>query len=261
VAAIGFYELGEVRRLRGDLRSAQECYDRARALGIEPQPGEAMLQHATGRTDEAIAGLRIALTEPGRLARARVMEEAVEIGLAAGQADWAESLAAELESTAAFYGTPGLLAAGDRARAAVLVASGAPADALPLLERAASIYRAQRHQHATARVHEALATAYRRLGRDDRAAAAEATARAIHARLGAHAELARLGPRTNPGGLTEREVEVLREVSSGRTNRQVAASLVISEKTVSRHLASIFTKTGVTSRTAAAAWAREQHLV
>ncbi|MGH3361701.1 MAG: response regulator transcription factor, partial [Nocardioides sp.] len=62
-------------------------------------------------------------------------------------------------------------------------------------------------------------------------------------------------------GLTAREVEVLVQVSAGLTNKEVARALVISDKTVSRHLASIFLKTGASSRTAAATWAHQHGLV
>ena len=107
-------------------------------------------------------------------------------------------------------------------------------------------------------MHEQLARAHRALGAHDSADAAEATALAIYERLGARADLDRLAPRTLPGGLTAREVEVLACVAEGASNREVAERLVISEKTVSRHLANIFTKADVSSRTAAAAWARER---
>jgi len=66
---------------------------------------------------------------------------------------------------------------------------------------------------------------------------------------------------SRPGGLTEREVEVLRLVASGRTNPEIAAVLYLSEKTVARHLSNIFAKVDVSSRTAAAAYAFEHHLV
>ena len=70
-----------------------------------------------------------------------------------------------------------------------------------------------------------------------------------------------LAPASPPDGLTAREVEVLRLVASGRSNAQIAAELVLSEKTVARHLSNIFGKLGVGSRTAAAAYAYERRLV
>jgi DNA-binding CsgD family transcriptional regulator len=257
LAAAGFYELGEVHRLRGRPGDARAAYERTRTLGLDPQPGEALLLHAEGRTAEALAALRFALAEQGRLERARTIPAAVAIALAAGDAPFAESLAAELERTASFFGTPGLLAGAASARADLLAAAGRHAEALTQLERAAQIYREQRHRHAMASVHESMAAASRHLGDTDRADAEVATARAIYARLGAAADLARIDTSARPAGLTAREVEVLVQVSAGLTNKQVAQALVISDKTVSRHLASIFTKTGVASRTAAAAWAHE----
>jgi DNA-binding NarL/FixJ family response regulator len=70
-----------------------------------------------------------------------------------------------------------------------------------------------------------------------------------------------LAPESPPGGLTAREMEVLRLVAAGRSNAQVAAELVLSEKTVARHPSNIFGKLDVGSRTAAAAYAFEHGLV
>ncbi|QBX55708.1 helix-turn-helix transcriptional regulator [Nocardioides seonyuensis] len=257
LAGAGFHELGEVHRLRGDRDAAQAAYDRARELGIEPEPGQALLHHAAGRTDEALAGLRVAMAAEGPLSRSRVIGPAVRLALDAGERQWAASLVDELEATARRFGTPGLVAAASHARAVLLSDAGRYDDAVPLLEDAARIYREQRYRHASAQVHEALAVACRGRGDVVRADAEEATARAIYDRLGARADLARLSVLAAPGGLTAREVQVLAQVAAGLTNKQVAEALVISDKTVSRHLASIFTKIGVSSRTAAAAWARE----
>lgn len=261
VAGVGYYELGEIHRLRGRDREAQECFDRARGLGIEPQPGEAQLLHAAGRTGEALDAVRVALAGARPLTRARILAPAIDIALAAGEHEWAEAAVAELRDVADRYGTPGLRADAAAAEAVWLVAAGRPDDAVPRLEEASRTYREQRHQYALARVHESLGTAHRATGDTAQADADEATARAILQRLGAAADLARLTPTGLPAGLTPREAEVLAEVSRGLTNREVARALVISEKTVGRHLESIFAKAGVTSRTAAAAWARRHHLV
>ncbi len=61
--------------------------------------------------------------------------------------------------------------------------------------------------------------------------------------------------RSLPAGLTEREAEVLRLVAAGRSNKDIAAHLYLSDKTVARHLSNIFVKIGVSSRTAATAFA------
>ena len=81
------------------------------------------------------------------------------------------------------------------------------------------------------------------------------------ARLGARPDLARTGAGDEEHGLTARELEVLRLVATGRTNRAIAAELVLSERTVDRHLSNIFAKLGVGTRTAAAAYAFEHRLV
>ena len=260
LSGTGFYELGEVRRLRGDAAGAEAAYARAQSFGIDPQPGAALLLRAAGRPLESLAALRVSLSEQGRLERARLLLPAVDLAVETGDLAGARTLSAELDATASYYGTPGLLARAAQARALIAIASGRAADAIDDLETAAAVYRDQRYRHAVATVHEQLALAHRALGTHDSADAAEATALAIYERLGARADLDRLAPRTLPGGLTAREAEVLACVTSGASNREVAERLVISEKTVSRHLANIFAKADVSSRTAAAAWAREHGL-
>lgn len=261
LAGAGFYELGEVHRLRGREEDARAAYGRARALGIEPQPGEALLQHAHGETALALDGLRIALAGATHLERARLIPATVEIALAAGDAALARQLMCELTDLAGRFGTPGILAGAAWARAACARAEGRWDEAEVALEEAARIHRQQHRRHDLARAHEALAEVNRARGETARADAAEATARAVYTALGARADLSRIASGARPGGLTAREVEVLARVSAGLTNKEVARDLVISDKTVGRHLSSIFTKTGVTSRTAAAAWARDHRLV
>ncbi len=257
LAAAGFYELGEVRRLRGEEAAAQEAFDAARRLGFDPQPGEALLRKTTTGPGAALATLSAALGQSGRLGRARLLPPAVAVALDAGDAAYAGTLADEAQGTAAFYRTPGLVAAAAHARAMVLLASGQPAEAIGHLERAAQVYRDQRYRHASAQVHEKLARAQQMLGHEPAAAAELACATEIYRRLGARPDLERVSARALPGGLTPREVEVLARVATGASNRDVARALYISEKTVSRHLANIYLKAGVSTRTAAAAWARQ----
>jgi DNA-binding NarL/FixJ family response regulator len=110
-----------------------------------------------------------------------------------------------------------------------------------------------------------LGRALRAIGDTESADRELAAARRAFVDLGAEPavkEVDRLLARTtNPSGLTDREVEVLRLVASGRSNAQVAAELYLSEKTVARHLSNIFPKIDVSSRTAAAAYAFEHGLV
>ena len=108
-------------------------------------------------------------------------------------------------------------------------------------------------------------TALRLLGDAESAVADLAEARRAFAGLGAapaeHDVTVLLGDARAPGGLSPREIEVLRLVAAGKSNPEIAAALVLSEKTVARHLSNIFAKLDVGSRTAAAAFAFEHHLV
>ena len=105
--------------------------------------------------------------------------------------------------------------------------------------------------------------ACRLLGDHEAAALELEAARGIFERLGAKPDLGRLAARApaDAHGLSRRELEVLRLVASGKSNREIASQLVISEHTVARHLQNIFAKLGVSSRTAATAFAFEHDLV
>ena len=265
MAGAGYYELGEVRRLRGNSAGALAAYRRAREIGVDPQPGEALLHHAAGDGTLALNQLRAALGESRLLDRARLLLPAAELALDQREPLLAETLTAELEQTAARFAAAGIQAWACQARGAVLLATGRPHEALPFLDAAARTYRGQRARYRTARIHELLGACRRNLGQTGAAEADLATALAIYRQLGAIPDVARLESATSGGtargGLTARECEVLALISTGASNRQVAEGLVISEKTVGRHLANIFGKIGVTTRTAAAGWAREHGLL
>jgi DNA-binding NarL/FixJ family response regulator len=258
-AGAGYYELGEVRRLRGDTDGAFAAFLRARELGIDPQPGEALLRCRTGDSATAWTDLRVALAGEDRLGRIRLLRGAVEIALARGSVDEAERHCAELESGAEAFGTPGFRAWAAHARGAILAQREQHADALDALQAALREYRTQQSRYETARVYEWMAVAHKGLGDDDLAAADAATAENIYAQLGV--EPAHVCGCSSPGGLTKREIDILRRIAGGATNKQVAVQICISEKTVGRHLANIYTKLGVSSRTAAVAWAHEKNLL
>jgi DNA-binding CsgD family transcriptional regulator len=260
------YQVGELRRLRGELRAAEQAYDRARELGRDPQPGMALLCLAGGRVDAARTSIGAALhaVAADRLARARLCTAQVEISLAAGAIDAARHACAELEDAAATYGTSGLEAAALHARGAVALAEDRADEALPALRAACRRWNAVGAPYEVARACTVLGRAYQALGDRDAANAELASARETFQRLGATIDTrevtALLGGRS-PAGLTAREVEVLALVAAGRTNREVAAELVLSQKTVARHLSNIFAKLGVSTRTEASAFAFEHRLV
>jgi DNA-binding NarL/FixJ family response regulator len=265
-AAQAFYRQGEVHRLSGRLDEAEDAYGASSLHGWEPQPGLALLRLAQGRPDAAFAAIRRALGETALWSRRAVLLPAqVEIGLALGELDDAREAAHELESLANEHGGTMLQALAATALGAVLLAADDPAEALAAARRAAEQWRVLEapYEEACARVAVGLACAA--LGDDDTAALELAAARSIFAELGATPDLervqARLGsPARDPHGLTSRELEVLRLVAAGESNRAIAATLVISEHTVARHLQNIFRKLDVSSRTAAGAFAHEHNL-
>jgi DNA-binding NarL/FixJ family response regulator len=258
-AAEGYYQLGEVRRLLGDPDGALAAFAKARTLGLEPQPGEALLRCRQGDLQAAWTGLRVALDGVDRLARIKLLRGAVEIALARDCVDEADQHCRELETGAKAFGTPGFRAWAAHARGAVLVRQKRYAEALEALQSALREYRTQQSRYETAEVYEWMALAHRGLGDDDVAAADAATAESIYGRLGV--EPAGICGAPSSGGLTKRELEVLARIAGGATNKQVAQQMVVSEKTVGRHLANIYTKLGVSSRTAAVSWAYANNLL
>lgn len=169
----------------------------------------------------------------------------------------------ELAALAANLNQPFLQALAGHMSGVVLLAEGDPAAALVSLRRAWTVWRDIEALREAARARVVIAVACRALGDADGAEMELDAARLVFADLGAAPDLSWAdsvstpGHRTVPGGLTSRELEVLALVAQGKTNRQIALKLFISEKTVASHLSHMFTKLGLTSRAAATAYAYE----
>jgi DNA-binding CsgD family transcriptional regulator/tetratricopeptide (TPR) repeat protein len=257
---------GDLLRLLGDEDGAEAAYQLASAYGRDPQPGLALLRLAQGRRDAADAMIRRALDEAqDPISRARLLAPYVEIVLSTGDTSAARGAAEELRQLAATLGTPLLRAHAAGAGGAVLGAEGHPKPALVELRRAFNEFHALGVRYDAARARLLIAEACAALGDDDAAAMESSAARAVLEALipTAAALNATVEPGTNssPGDLTQRELEVLRLLARGKTNRGIAQELVISEKTVASHVSHIFTKLGLTSRSAATAYAYDHHVV
>lgn len=267
--ATGFalYLQAEMHRLRGEFAAADRAYRSASRAGYEPQPGLALLRLEQGDTDAALAAVRRALAETVRpLQRARVLPAAIEILLDVGELDDARQAWAELSriSGSCAAGVLGTMVV--QARGAIELAAGHPLAALPHLRQAWREWTSLAATYEAARVRVLLGMACRALGDDDGAAMELEAARAEFERLGAAPDLSRLNAlarraRGRGHGLTPREREVLALLATGRTNRAIAGDLSISEKTVARHVANIFSKLNLTSRSAATAFAYEHDLL
>ena len=263
-----FYQLAELHRLRGAFGDAEEAYRQASRLGRTPQPGLALLRLAQGETQAAAAASRGALDESAEpRARARLLPAHVEIMLAADDVAAARAAADELATIAATFDATYLRAIAAQANGAVLLAEGDARAAVGALRQAGTIWQELDAPYEAARTRLLVARACRTLGDEDSAAMELDAARWILERLGAApalaraAELSRRPASSATGRLTAREVQVLRLVAAGKTNRAIAAELSISDKTVARHLSNIFTKLGIPSRAAATAYAFRHGLV
>ncbi|MDQ5875148.1 MAG: LuxR C-terminal-related transcriptional regulator, partial [Actinomycetota bacterium] len=260
-----FYQMAELHRLSGEFDKAEEAYRRANEFGRPPQPGLAQLRLAQGRVEAAETMIRRVVNETqDPLARSRLLAAQVDIMLAANDTGAARGAADELGRIADEFDAPLLDGVSSRAEGVVLLAEGDAPAAGRVLRHAFSVWRELQAPYEVAHLRVLLGLVCRALGDEDSAVMELDAARHAFANLGAEPDLARLGElTTTPGiaaGLTGREVEVLAQVATGKTNRDIAADLVISEKTVARHLSNIFTKLGVSSRAAATAYAYKHDL-
>jgi DNA-binding CsgD family transcriptional regulator len=262
------YQQGEVLRLQGDLAAAETAYRDAHRLGREPQPGLALLRLAQGDGDTAAAAIGRALAETAEpLKRARLLPAAAEILLAIGDGPGAAGAAAELEELSRRYESRMLGTVVDHVRGSVQLAEGDAPAALVSLRRAWKAWHELDAPYDEARTRVLVGLACRALGDEDTATLELEAARSTFARLGADpdrdrvASLLRETPERDTHGLTPRELEVLRLVAAGSSNRQIAEALVVSEHTVARHVQNILVKLRVPSRTAATAYAFEHDLV
>jgi DNA-binding CsgD family transcriptional regulator len=269
-AAIGlaYYHFGELHRLQGKVVEAEECYLLANQSGHPPQPGMALLRLSQGQIDAAKSTIRSACEDArNSLSRVRLLPAFIEIMLAANDVEEAATAADELSKLTDDFGTSLLSAICDQVRGAVLLAQGDDRRALDALQQAGNSWRDLDVPYEDARTRVLVGLARRKLGDNESAELEFDAARRAFTELGAVPDLTRLeklsghtGTR-HAAGLTGREVEVLALVATGKTNRQIATDLVISEKTVARHISNMFTKLQLSSRSAATAYAYEHDLV
>ncbi|MDI9940782.1 response regulator transcription factor [Rhodococcus sp. IEGM 1351] len=261
------YVMADLHRLRGEVAQAEKLFLEANRWGRRPQPGLALLRMAQGRFGSAAASIRCAVDEStGAVERARLLPAYVDILLAAGDVPAARTAADELDSIATRFAIPYLCALSAQASGSMLHAEGRGSDALTVLRDAWRRWQDIGAPYECARVRESVALVCRDLGDDDTAQMEHDLASATYRQLGALPDLERLRAEFRPDPaaatpLTPREVCVLRLVAAGKSNRAVATELFLSEKTVARHLSNIFVKLGISSRSAATAYAYEHHLV
>jgi DNA-binding CsgD family transcriptional regulator len=263
------YQRGEVHRLRGEHAEAEEAYRDASAHGWEPQPGLALLRLAQGNRRAADAAMRRAMAEAEAAgSRVRLLPAHIEVMATLDDLEEAERACAELESIAEAEEKPGSVGAmAAQARGLVELTAGRPRESLGSLRRADELWRRLAAPYESGRARELIGLACRSLGDEDSAQLELEAARQTYARLGAVTDLDRIEGRSGPGRvggsheLSKRELEVLRLLSSGETNKEIASDLVLSVRTVDRHVSNIYAKLGVSSRAAATTFAHEHNLI
>ncbi|HEU0286708.1 MAG TPA: LuxR C-terminal-related transcriptional regulator [Nocardioidaceae bacterium] len=266
VSGAAHYELAELHRLRGQVTQAERAYREACRWIPDPQPGLALLRLRQGRFEDAAAAIRRSLDEAtGDLARSRLLGAAVEILIGAEDVAAAREGADELRNIAERVDEPWLIAMSRTAEGATLLAEGDGRAALPVLRRAWSAWQGLEAPYEAARVRVLMARACQQ-GDDPASAEMELDAAIwVFEQLGAAPDIAEARVLSVAGApesaLTPRELEVLQLVAAGLSNRAIAAELILSDKTVARHLSNIFAKLDLSSRAAAIAYAYEHDLV
>jgi ATP/maltotriose-dependent transcriptional regulator MalT len=266
--AAAHYQQAEVNRLRGDYEAAEAAYRSASQQGHDPQPGLALLRLSQERRDAAVAAMRRAVgaaTDP--LERARLLPAYLEILLAVDDLENARTACRELTETAARFDTAVLRAMATQAQGAVQLAEGDARAALGSLRQAFEGWQQAEAPYESARVRMLMGLACRACGDDEGAALELYAAKAVFDELGAAPDAARVeafmhgAAHRDSHPLTRRELQVLRLVATGKTNKAIAEELCLSEKTVDRHASNIFNKLCVPSRAAATAYAYKHNLI
>jgi LuxR family maltose regulon positive regulatory protein len=276
-SGLAIVRLADLRRRQGRFAEAEDL--------LEQRPGNplAPVVMAELALDQGDAPAAVHLLEPvlrripadTRTLRAAPIEVMVRARLAAGDREEAATHLTELRSIADALGTRPLHASLNLCEGLVAAEAGDEDTAREKLEDAVHLFTASGGSFELARARLELARVYALLGREDaavreatlalgrldeiRAVAEAARARDLLRTLGAPAKARRAARRDQI--LTPREVEILRLVSEGLTDGQIAARLVLSKHTVHRHVQNAYAKLGCSSRAAAVAKANRLNLL
>ena len=267
-AAVGaaWYQEAELHRLRGEFAEAEQAYRTASLSSRRPRPGLALLRLAQGQNDSAVAIAKGLLEEAKREGRPDALAAWTEIALASADVKSARAAANELGNIAAQADAPLLSALAAYADASTLAAERDARASMTAARRAWILFQEVEAPYHAARARVLVGCAARALGDHDAAAMEWDAARLVFEQLGALPDVARIDELARgttkeiAGGLTAREVQVLRLLAQGKTNKAIAGELFISEKTVHRHVANIFLKLDLSTRAAATAYAFQHNL-
>ena len=257
-----YYRKAELHRLLGDFEEAEDSYREAAKWGRKPQPGLALLRLAQGQDDAAETSIRNSLQETkDTKKRAELLPAVVSIMIAVKKTEEVLRASKELCGIADEFDAPYLYAMSSYCQGAVFLAERSVQLALEHLQKALTFWNTLQLPYESARTRELKGLVYRELNDKDNSDEELAAAQWVFEQLKAMPDLERVNRLLNKKrdheihGLTLRELQVLRGVASGKTNKSVAGELFISERTVDRHVSNIFNKLGVSSRVAATTFA------
>lgn len=261
-AGEAYYRKAEVQRLLGDLDGAEASYRESAKWGRKPQPGLALLRLAQGQYNTAETSIDNTLRETKDVRkRAELLPAMVDIMIVARRIEDSLAAANELHGIANVFNAPYLYAMSAHCAGAAFLARGNIQSALDQTQKALSLWHTLDLPYESARTREVKGLIYQKLKDQDNSDAELAAAKWTFKQLKATPDLHRveqlLKRKRNHAnhGLTLRELQVLRRVASGQTNKSVADELFISERTVDRHVSNIFNKIGVSSRVEATTFA------
>lgn len=261
-AGEAFYRKAELLRLLGNFEEAEDCYREAAKWGRRSQPGLALLRLAQGQTDAAETSLLNTLLETkDTKGRAELLPGVVRIMLAVKKTEEALEASEELNEIATGFDAPYLYAMSSYCQGAVFLEEGKAQLALEHLHKAMRFWNMLHLPYETAQTRELIGLIYRQLNDKDNSDTELAAAKWTYEQLQAKPDLERINrlvekkPPHESHGLTLRELQVLRSMASGKTNKNIAGELFISERTVDRHVSNIFNKLGVSSRVEATTFA------
>jgi len=267
-AGAAFYQLGELYRLQGDFAKADEAYRQASKCGRNPQPGLALLRLFQGQIETAAASIEFMMKETkDRITRSRMLLACVEIMLASRDIQKARIATNELVELASEFNASFLHATAAYAEGAVLLAEGNEQTALEKLRLGKKIWEDMKAPYQAARVRLLIGIACRQIGDEDTAELELEAAKFTFIQLKAKPDLDQVDTlmhdkiRGKTHGLSQRELQVLRLIAIGKSNKDIANDLFISERTVERHVSNIFNKLAVSSRSAATAYAYKRQLI
>ena len=267
-AGEAFYRQGELNRLIGHFKEAENCYFEAAKRNRTPQPGLALLRLAQGQNNIAATSIRNTLNETkDTQKRSELLSAVVRIMLSVNQTDEAIEATEELCSIANEFDAPYLYAESSYCLGAISFANGNTQNALEHLQKALKLWNAMHLPYESALTRELKALVYHQLNDKDNARIHLSVAKWIFEQLKAQPDLDRINrvligkQHYKTHDLTLREVQVLQRLASGKTNKNIATELFISERTVDRHVSNIFNKFGVSSRVEATTFALKNKIL